>query len=124
MSYLLLLTSVGLNAVSHVMLRYGMTREPIVEALSSASAAALFVEAVKSPSILAGFSLYGVSVILWLLVLAKMPVSMAYPFVSLGIVLTTAFGVVFLRESVAAISLMGILLVVLGILLLAAGRTA
>jgi multidrug transporter EmrE-like cation transporter len=124
MSYLLLLTSVGLNAFSHVMLRYGMTREPVVEALSGASVISVVAELVKSPPIVGGFSLYGVSVVLWLLVLAKMPVSIAYPFVSLGIVLTTAFGVIFLREAVPAISVMGILLVVLGVLLLAAGRAA
>jgi multidrug transporter EmrE-like cation transporter len=122
MSYLLLLTSVGLNAISHVMLRYGMTRAPVAEALSSASAAAAFVEVAKSPPILAGLGLYGVSVILWLLVLAKMQVSAAYPFISLGIVLTTAFGVIFLKETVSAVSTLGILLVVGGILLLAAGR--
>lgn len=123
MSYVLLLTSVGLNAFSHVMLRHGMTRQPVVDALSGASVSGVFIELVKSPPILGGFSLYGVSVILWLLVLAKMPVSIAYPFVSLGIVLTTAFGVLFLKEVVPAVSIMGILLVVLGILLLAAGRT-
>jgi multidrug transporter EmrE-like cation transporter len=124
MSYLLLLTSVGLTAFSHVMLRYGMTREPVVEALSGASISAVFMELVKSPPIIAGFSLYAVSVVLWLLVLAKLPVSIAYPFVALGIVLTTAFGVVFLREAIPALSAMGILLVVVGVLLLAAGRAA
>lgn len=124
MSYLLLLTSVGLTAFSHVMLRYGMTRQPVVEALSGASVSDLFVELVKSPPILGGFSLYAVSVVLWLLVLAKLPVSIAYPFVALGIVLTTTFGVVFLREAIPAVSVMGILLVVAGVLLLAAGRVA
>jgi Membrane transporters of cations and cationic drugs len=123
LNYLLILISVCLSAFSQVILRYGMTRPAISEALSgSASLTTTLLTIAKSPFVIGGLACYGFGAILWLFVLSKIPVSFAYPFVSLGIVLTTITGVVVLRESISLISAFGVMLIISGILMMALGR--
>ncbi|MGF0536592.1 hypothetical protein ACQQ2Q_01265 [Agrobacterium sp. ES01] len=123
MNYLLILISVCLSAFSQVILRYGMTRPLIVEAMSgNASLAAILMAVAKSPYVIAGLACYGFGAVLWLFVLSKIPVSFAYPFVSLGIVLTTITAIVVLRESISISSAFGVMLIVAGILVMALGR--
>jgi multidrug transporter EmrE-like cation transporter len=64
-----------------------------------------------------GLSLYAMGAVLWLGVLAKIEVSIAYPFVGLGFILTLLFGVFLLGEAFSLIRLIGTILVVLGIVL-------
>ncbi|MCL6706841.1 SMR family transporter [Pseudomonas sp. R2.Fl] len=123
MNYLLILISVCLSAFSQVILRYGMTRPAIAEALAgSSSFPSTLLTIAKSPFVIGGLACYGFGAILWLFVLSKIPVSFAYPFVSLGIVLTTITGVVVLRESISLTSAFGVMLVIGGILMMALGR--
>jgi multidrug transporter EmrE-like cation transporter len=58
---------------------------------------------------------------LWLGVLARVEVSLAYPFVGLGSILTSLLGIFVLGESFSVIELVGICLVVLGIVLVTQG---
>jgi multidrug transporter EmrE-like cation transporter len=55
---------------------------------------------------------------LWLLVLVKLDVSMAYPLISLGVVLTTVAGIFILGESVSIYKVLGVALVITGVLIL------
>ncbi|MBF5095572.1 EamA family transporter [Azospirillum sp. INR13] len=57
--------------------------------------------------------------VVWLAVLAKVEVTMAYPFVGLGFLVTLALGVLLLGESMSLTRLIGTLLVVLGVVLTA-----
>lgn len=123
MNYILIFISVCLSAFSQVVLRYGMTRPAVADALSGAnSAPAIILAIARSPFVIGGLSCYGLGAILWLLVLSKIPVSYAYPFVSLGIVLTTLAGVVVLREAITFTSCVGIALIISGILFVAFGK--
>ena len=54
--------------------------------------------ALTSPLVWLGLMLYGLSAVLWLWVLSRLPVSLAYPLVSLGFVVTMGVGVVWLGE--------------------------
>ena len=47
--------------------------------------ALLTLAILTSPSILSGFGCFGLSLVLWLFALARTPLSSAYPFVALGI---------------------------------------
>jgi multidrug transporter EmrE-like cation transporter len=72
----------------------------------------------SSPYIVAGLAMFGLSAATWLFVLSRTPVSLAYPFVGLGIVLTTLGGWALLGEPIAAMQLLAIAIIVLGITLL------
>lgn len=123
MTYVLILFSVCLSAFSQVILRFGMTRPEVAEALSGGASPLQSIAAIaRSPYVIGGLACYGFGAVVWLLVLSRIPVSHAYPFVSLGIVLTALAGVVVLGETISLTACLGILLIISGILCIAVGR--
>jgi multidrug transporter EmrE-like cation transporter len=67
---------------------------------------------------LLGLVSYVVSVAVWLLVLARVEVSYAYPFLSVGYVVVTLMGYFFFQESLSWMRGMGISIIIIGVLLL------
>jgi multidrug transporter EmrE-like cation transporter len=72
-----------------------------------------------NPWVWLGFALYGCGALLWLGVLAKIDVSQAYPFVGLGFLLTSLFGITVLGETFSLTRGLGTLLVLAGVILVA-----
>lgn len=70
---------------------------------------------VFTPAIFAGFVCFGISSILWLVVISKWELSYAYPMVALGYVLAIFYGTLFLHESVNLPKILGSLLILIGI---------
>lgn len=68
-----------------------------------------------SPWFLLGLGCYVVSLGLWLLVLARAEVSLAYPLLSIGYVLTAIVGYFFMGENVGPARVAGLLLICAGI---------
>lgn len=112
---LLILTSVAISACAQLLLKLGVGQ---VRADGAAEGTGLGAGAglafLQSPWVVAGFGLYGLGAILWLYVLARLPLSAAYPFVGLGFLLTMALGVLALGESLSPIRILGTLLIALG----------
>ncbi len=75
--------------------------------------------ALTSPLVWLGLVLYGMSAVLWLWVLSRLPVSLAYPLVSLGFVVTMGVGVVWLDEPFSWVRVAACTLIVAGVTLLA-----
>lgn len=113
---LLVLTSVLLSSGSQLLLKYGMTRPAIGVALAGkASPLTAFQAIATSPAVLAGMVCFGLSAVVWLFVLAKIPLSTAYPFVALGIAITAVGGRFLFLEPISALKLVGIGLVMAGV---------
>jgi multidrug transporter EmrE-like cation transporter len=112
----LILLSVGLSALAQLLLKIGVDRSGAVSQGESASG--LFAM-LMSPMVIGGLALYGVGAMVWLFVLGKAPLSLAYPFVGLGFILTAALGVFVLNEGVSAGRIAGTLLIALGCVLVA-----
>lgn len=108
---------VVLTAVAQVLLRAGMSSPPMQQALEKGTLD-LYWLAASSPLIWGGMACFGASVALWLLVLARLEVSVAYPLTSLGLVLTACAGVLVLGESISTQKVLGIVLIVAGVLVL------
>ena len=66
-----------------------------------------------------GLGIYGASILGWIWVLSKTDVSVAYPFVGIGFVLTAVMGAMFLHENVSPLRIAGTLLVIFGCVLIA-----
>ena len=115
----LILLSVSLSAFAQIALKHGMSSVQAQRALAANDVSHLTAIA-ANPYVLLGFALYGLGAILWLGVLAKIDVGQAYPFVGLGFLLTLAFAVAFLGESVSVARLAGTALIVAGVALVAA----
>lgn len=72
---------------------------------------------VHEPLLWAGFGAYGASAVLWLWVLSRLPLVVAYPLVSLNFVLVTVGAAWVLREPISWSVLSGLALIVGGLLL-------
>src|ERR1700694_500122 len=79
----LILLSVTISALAQLCLKIGMSSPLIQQAISSSVSGAIYAVA-SSPAVLGGLTLYGLGAIIWLSVLARIDVSIAYPFVSIS----------------------------------------
>lgn len=113
----LALFCVCLTAAAQVLLKMGMSAPAIQQAMSNGMRSVYWL-ALTSPLIWGGMLCFGASAGLWLLVLGKLEVSMAYPLISLGVVLTTLAGIFILGESVSIYKVLGVSLVIAGVLVL------
>ncbi|HVU02034.1 MAG TPA: hypothetical protein VHE30_09790 [Polyangiaceae bacterium] len=76
---------------------------------------------VRNPWFLAGLAAYGVSVLTWLFVLRRVPLSIAAPFVALVYVLVPLASRAAFSDQVTGKMWLGMLLVVVGVTLVAQG---
>lgn len=112
----LIFISVTISAVAQITLKQGMSTAAVQQSLS-AGGLQIFIAVISSLYVWLGLILYALGAVLWLGVLAKTDVSIAYPFVGLGFILTAVFGVFLLGEAFSVIRFVGTCLVVLGIIL-------
>ena len=111
------LFSVLLSSGSQILLKYGMTRPGMKVALADKVSPLITLQAIAtSPAVLMGMACFGLSAVVWLFVLAKIPLSTAYPFVALGIAITVLGGRFLFHEPVSVLKMFGIALVVTGVL--------
>jgi multidrug transporter EmrE-like cation transporter len=124
--WMMLLVSIMLGSVGQIMLKIGMkivashTAQKVAEAGGAAAMSA--VKAIGNPWVFAGFVCYGISSILWLIILKKTPLSTAYPMISMGYIVVVVLSALILREPVRwTTTLPGLLLIVGGVSLIGLG---
>lgn len=61
---------------------------------------------------------YAVSILLWMSVLSKVEVSYAYPFLSVGYVLSAVAGYLLFSENITPIRVVGIVVICVGVILI------
>jgi multidrug transporter EmrE-like cation transporter len=117
-TFSLLLAGVLLNAAAQLLLKAGTNRVGDFS-FTLDNVVPIGARLAANPPILAGLACYVVSVGFWILALSRVPVSVAYPMLSLGYVVN-AFAAYFLfGESLAAQKLVGIGFIVVGVFLVA-----
>lgn len=116
----LILISVMLAAAAQLTLKVGMSSAEIQRTLAGPDPSLLkaAIAAATSTTIIAGLLCFGLSAITWLLVLARLDLSTAYPMVALGIVVTVASGYFFLGEAVSPTKLVGVAAIICGVMLI------
>ena len=77
------------------------------------------IELATVPWLWVALSLYGVSVIVWLIGLSRVPVSQAYPLLSLGYVIMIGLAWWLFGEVPTVQRVVGILVIMLGVVLVA-----
>ena len=75
------------------------------------------VRALSEPLLWLGLILFGVSAVFWLVVLSRVPLSVAYPIVGLSYIIVVAMARFFLDEHVPPLRWVGVVVVALGIAL-------
>lgn len=111
MGYLLALIAVFLGTAGQVYLKSGVN--------AAGGLQAGFFRVLLHPHVVLGFLLYGISSLVWLGVLSRLPLSNAYPLLALNFVLILVFAVLFLGEPVTAAKVTGVLLIFCGMALTA-----
>ena len=71
-----------------------------------------------SPLVLVGLGCYGLSTVLWLVLLTKVPLSFLYPMLSFGYVIILLLGKFLFKENVTPFRWYGVLLICFGIVLI------
>ncbi|WP_340150621.1 SMR family transporter [uncultured Sneathiella sp.] len=117
----LILLTVFSSACAQLVLKLGVGDQKMQAAMQSGIVDS-FIAAALSPFIWLGLIIYALSVVLWVWVLSKVDLSVAYPFVGIGFVVTMLFGILLLNENVTTMRIIGTVLIVGGCVLV--GRSA
>ena len=122
-----ILSSLPLIALSIAM---GVSGQTMIK-LGTLSAANLPAEPVarlllvlRSPWVLLGLMMYGIGALSWVLVLSRLDLSIAYPFLALNFVLVALISWLLLGESIPGLRWVGIGCICVGIFLIARSTAA
>lgn len=118
-SFALIGFSVALSVGGQLVLKLGVGRIGTVVTPSLASMGEFFRQALFNPFVVAGFLMYGLSALLWLIVLSRLDLSYAYPFLALNFVLIALVSRMVLGESIPTVRWIGLVLICVGIVLAA-----
>src|ERR1700743_1647060 len=116
-TWLLILTGVGLNAAAQLLLKVATKSLSHFSEFNADILSSSVVILFKSPSFWAGMLCYGASLCVWIAALSKAPVSTAYPMLSLGYVVVAAVSVTWLGEILTVPKVLGIALICVGVVL-------
>ena len=117
-SFGLVLTGVLLNAAAQLLLKAGTNVVGQFE-FHLDNLIPVGLKLALEPHILGGLACYVVSVVVWILALSRVPVSIAYPMLSIGYVINAFIAWQWFGEALAAQKLLGIGFIVLGVFLVA-----
>lgn len=118
LTFALLLAGVLLNAAAQLLLKAGTLRVGEF-AFTLDNVLPVGARLATSPHILSGLGCYAVSVVVWILALSRVPVSIAYPMLSIGYVVNALAAWWLFGESLGAQKLVGITFIVAGVWLVA-----
>jgi multidrug transporter EmrE-like cation transporter len=118
LTFTLLMTGVLLNAAAQLLLKAGTNRVGEF-AFALDNLVPVGSKIATSPHIIAGLGCYVVSVVVWILALSRVPVSVAYPMLSVGYIVNALAAWWLFGESLGAQKLVGIGFIVVGVYLVA-----
>jgi len=117
-TFALLMTGVLLNAAAQLLLKAGTNAVGQFE-LSAQNILPVGTKLAFEPHIAAGLACYVVSVAVWIVGLSRVPVSVAYPMLSVGYIVNAVAAWYLFGESLTAQKLVGIAFIVCGVYLVA-----
>jgi drug/metabolite transporter (DMT)-like permease len=115
-AFAFIMIGVLLNATAQYCLKAGVNRLGVIGLQFHTLVRDGLVLAVN-PWILAGLCCYVVSVIVWIIALSRTAVSIAYPMVSIGYIVTAVAAWAFLGEHLSVTRWLGIGVIILGVFL-------
>ena len=123
MLIVLILFSVTLAAVAQLTLKHGMNlvNDQLAPDVFSLNGSSLSV-VIRQPYVWSGLFLFGLSALVWLLVLSRASLSFAYPFAALTYVLILLADRFILDQDVPAVRWVGVGFIIVGIVLVAQTR--
>lgn len=116
---LFIAASVLLSSLAQIALKAGMNHPAVQQAIHAASGLWVVRQIALNPLVVLGLVLYFASAAVWLLVLARIDVSLAYPFVGVGFIVTMLLAWLIHDEPLSLGKLLGTTLIACGVVVLA-----
>ena len=116
--FFIVLTAICFSVCGELSLKSGMNQiTSQVGPFSFSNLGAVLGKIFTSPRILGGFGLFGLGAMFWLAALSRVPLSWAYPMLSIGYILILLLSAIVLKEQVAPQRWIGALVICAGIIL-------
>ena len=118
-TFAFILTGVLLNACAQLLLKAGTNALGGAITLNAQNWFPMFVKVLTQWPIVAGLACYGISVVVWIIGLSRTDVTVAYPMLSLGYVVSAIGAWIFLGEIVSPQRMLALAVIIVGVILLA-----
>ena len=113
-NFILILTGVLLNAVAQLLLKAGTNALGHLS-FERQNLLTTILRTAFEPHIIGGLTCYVFSVPIWIFALSKVPVSVAYPMLSIGYVVNVAAAWYLLGEVMSLQKILGITVIIIGV---------
>ena len=117
---LAIFVSISLAVVGQLLLKIGMLRMGRFS-LNISTIVQQYTRILLNPFIIAGIIGFALSMLVWLYVLSRLELSVAYPFVALNYVLILFASHFLLKETITPVKIMGVAVIVIGVYLISRG---
>ena len=117
-SIAILVVSVGFATAGQLTLKAAMESIGRIGTAQVNDAGQTIARAVKEPLLWVGLFLFGISALFWLVVLSRVDLSLAYPFVGVSYVIVVALARFFFHEHVPGLRWVGVTVIAIGIALI------
>ena len=115
LSILIILVVVATAATAHILLKIGMNEVGEINSDNIKTPGTLIKQLLSTPAVLAAIPVYAISNIGWLIVLSKLNLSVAYPFLASLYIFIPVLSMVFLSESLTLQHWTGIIVIGIGV---------
>ena len=116
----LILICISAIIFGQLLLKSGMSSFGAINKLKAAEIVPTFKKIILNKKIITGFFLYGLSSVLWIYILSIVDLSFAFPFLSIAYVGVPTAAAIFLNEKLYLHQWLGIVVVVIGLIFVAA----
>ena len=106
--------SVTLGVCGQLSFKYAMTR---VGSIDFSHLTTGLLAMVASPFVWLGLCCYGLSTVMWLIILSRVQLSFAYPLLSTGYILIVGLSYLIFKEPVTLLRFGGVLVIVAGVIM-------
>ena len=120
-NFLLIFCNVLLSVTGQILLKQGMNQVGQIEGAFSQIVSKIF-QALSNPFVIGGIGVYGSTTLIWLVILSRIKLSVAYPMISLGYVITIMFSWLLFKEDVPKLRVLGGLVICIGVYLVSKGE--
>ena len=112
--FTLLLFNVILSVLGQVLLKQGMNQVGEISG-SFQQMAPTLIQALMNPFVVGGIGVYGSTTLIWLVVLSRIKLSVAYPMISLGYMFSILFSWLLFKEDLPKITVFGAFVICIGV---------
>ena len=119
--FILLFFNVLLTVMGQILFKHGMNIVGRVNNIRDVFGK--LTQAFLNPYVLSGIAIYGFTTLVWLVILSRVKLSIAYPLLSSGYVLSILFSWLFFKESIPKIRIIGAVIICVGVYLVAQGES-